>query len=79
MTPNLRPGDKVRVVGKRFLDTGMPEGTIACVVRVRRDGLLELEIGGKDGFTLTQFSARADEVELVESEKYEGAGPRGPA
>src|SRR2546428_10910852 len=62
----LKPYDMVRIVSDRFTDEGAPPGSIGVVVDEYPDGAVEVEVSRPDGATIALFSARQDELELVD-------------
>src|SRR2546427_3421535 len=66
MTSKMKPYDMVRIVSDRFRDEGAPPGAIGFVVEKWDEGAFEVEVSRPDGATIALFSAREDELELVD-------------
>ena len=62
----LKPYDMVRIVSGRFADEGAPPGTIGFIVEKWEEGVFEVEVSRPDGATVALFSAKENELELVE-------------
>jgi len=56
----------VRIVSDRFRDEGAPPGAIGFIVEKWEEGVFEVEVSRPDGATIALFSARENELELVD-------------
>ena len=69
----MKPYDVVRIVSDRFIEAGVPPGSIGVVVDQHPGGAVEVEVSRPDGATIAVFSARQDELEPVDPRSL---GPR---
>ena len=69
----MKPYDVVRIVSNRFIEDGVPPGSIGVVVDQHPGGAVEVEVSRPDGATIAVFSARQDELEPVDPRSL---GPR---